>query len=63
MLTKLRRILEMIRFSHTLFALAVRAWRRAWRGGRIIENIAVSLARPARDSVVHGFRPLDGDGL
>ena len=66
MLTALRHVLEMIRFSHTLFALpfallaAVMAWTTPSPGGRQIEFRWVHLAwHPG----LHGLCPQRGDGL
>lgn len=56
MLTRIRHILQMIRFSHTLFALpfallaALMAWRKS-RGECMLANWAVDVA----DSVSHGI--------
>ena len=66
MLRQLRHLLEMIRFSHTLFALpfALLAAAMAWGlNARSTPPVAVPLARPRRHPRLHGHRPQRGDGL
>ena len=66
MLLRLRALLEMIRFSHTLFALpfALLAAAMAWSAERAGQPpLAVALAGSAGHSAVHGYGPQRGDGL
>ncbi len=66
MLTRLRHILEMIRFSHTLFALpfallaAVMAWCLPAAEGGVG---GPALAGVRRHRVVHGHGPQRRDGF